>query len=527
MDIDLRAFHFLRPLWLLLIIPAVLLPMLWYRRHDLARALAGVIAPHLLNHLLITPAERPRLRPIHAFTAMLMLGAIAAAGPTWQQDRPDFLENRAPLLLAVDLSPSMDADDIAPSRLGAVKLKLHELIQRRAGARTGLIAYAGTAHLVMPPTEDPGLLDTFVQALDTGLITEAGKDVLGVIDQARRLLGPDTPGTLLLLTDGADARQLAQIKARLNDSDLQVLVLASGARDGGLVRGPDGQPRTDANGRPVLGKFDAEGLEQLAKATDAPLGSLSLNDDDLEWVELHAQRHFEASSADAEQVHWKDAGYWLCWPLLLLALLALRKGWRIHWLAAVVLAVAAGAHAPLSMAAGLADAFFTPDQQGRWAFEHQRYSSAAQAFADPYWKGLAAYRAADYVAAMASFAQLDTPAAYFYLGNCYVKVSKFSQAIPAYEHALELQPVFPEAQANLALAQALFKERQDQEKAGNPDEKPDEVKFDNQAPGGKQVEQKVRMAASDQQWLDNLTTSPAQFLKQKFRLQSHPPEATP
>ena len=526
MTIDLSAFHFLRPLWLLLIPAGVILAMLWYRRHDVARALAGVIAPHLLNHLLITPPQAGRIRPIHVFVAMLMLGAVAAAGPTWQQDRPDFLENRAPLLLAVDLSPSMDADDIAPSRLGAVKHKLHDLIRRRAGARTGLIAYAGKAHLVMPPTEDPKLLDTFLQALGTDLIPEVGKDVLGVIEEAERLLGLDTPGTLLLLTDGADARQFAPIEARLQKSELQVLVLATGAQDRGMLRSPDGQPRMDDNGRPILGRFDAEGLKQLARAADAPLGSLSLNDDDLEWVELHAQRHFQASSANAQRVRWKDAGYWLCWPLLLVGLLAIRKGWRIHWLAGLVLTLGVGGLTPSARAAGFADVFFTADQQGRWAFEHQRYPSAAHTFADPYWKGLAAYRAADYDAAMASFAQLDTPAAYFYLGNCYVKLSKFSQAISAYEHALELQPVFDEAQANLALARALFKERQGQQKAGNPDENPDEVKFDDQPPAGKQVEQRVKMAASDQQWLDNLTTSPAQFLRQKFRLQHPAPQVT-
>ena len=99
----------------------------------------------------------------------------------------------------------MDADDVPPSRLAAAKHKLHDLIQRRAGARTALIAYAGSAHLVLPATDDPQLLDSFLQALSTDLIEARGKEVLGVIDQAKRLLAAEqAPGSLVLLTDGAD-----------------------------------------------------------------------------------------------------------------------------------------------------------------------------------------------------------------------------------------------------------------------------------------------------------------------------------
>lgn len=519
MHIDLSAFHFLRPLWLLLIIPGLLLPVLWLRRHDLSRRLNGVIAPHLIAHLVITPENQPRVRPVHLFAAILIVGGLAAAGPTWRQDRPDFLENRAPLIIALDLSPSMDADDLQPSRLGAARQKLHDLILRRAGARTALIAYAGTAHLVMPPTEDPALLNTYLQALSSDLITGAGKDVAGVIDEAKRLLGPDTPGTLLLITDGADTRQFPLIEQRLAGSDLQVLVMAAGMKDGGVISGPGGQARIDDNGRPLLARFDTGELQQLAKAADAPLGSLTLNNDDLDWIELHAQQHFQAASDDSKVLHWKDAGYWLCWPVLLLALLTIRRGWRIHWFA-VLLFASVGALSPPAYAGPVADAFFTADQQGRWAFEHQHYAQAAELFSDPYWRGVSAYQAADFQAALASFAALDTAPAFFYLGNSHVRLSNFPEAIAAYEQALKLQPSFPEATANLALARALLKDREDQQQAGPPDEKPDEVKFDNTSKGGKQIQSKVKMASSDQQWLDNLTTSPALFLKQKFLLQS-------
>ncbi|WEJ69767.1 VWA domain-containing protein [Pseudomonas sp. PSE14] len=528
MDIDLSAFHFLRPLWLLVLIPGVLLPLLWARRHDLARRLDGVIAPHLLKHLVITPRDNQRLRPVHLLAALLVLGGVAAAGPTWEQDRPDFLDNRAPLILAVDLSASMDADDVPPSRLAAAKHKLHDLIQRRAGSRVALLAYAGSAHLVLPATDDPALLDSFLQALSTRLIERSGKDALGSIRLAKRLLAAEqSPGTLVLVTDGADASQFDAIGQELQGSDLQVLVLAVGSQDGGLLPGANGQSRLDDQGRPQLGRFDAEGLKGLADAANAPLGSLTLNDDVLDWIELHAQQHFQAVRGDDQTVHWKDAGYWLCWPLLLLALFSVRRGWRVHWLSGVLLALGLGLPPQPAHAGALADAFFTPDQQGRWAFEHGHYPQAAEHFDDAYWKGLAAYRAAEFDVALASFARLDSAPGYFYLGNTYVRLSKFEQAIAAYQQALRVQADFPEAQANLALAQALLKDRDDQQEAGPPDEKADKIEFDNKTGKGKTVQMKSQQASSDQLWLNNLTTSPEQFLRRKFQLQDAARETAP
>ena len=519
MEINLSDFHFLRPLWLLLALFAALLPLIWRRSRDLQRRLRGNIAAHLLPHLLVKPQDHQRLRPVHWLCALLILGALAAAGPTWEQDRPDFLDNRAPLIVAVDLSPSMDASDVPPTRLQAVKHKLHDLIQRRAGARTALIAYAGSAHLVLPPTDDPALLDTFIQALGTGLIDKPGKAVGAVIEQAKRLLSAEkTPGSLLLITDGADTTQLNGLGKQLDGSQLQVLVLAVGNEDGGVIQGAGGQPTVDSNGRPVLGSFDAAALKQLASAVDAPLGSLTLGDDDLDWIELHAQQHFENASAEQQELHWKDAGYWLCWPLLVLALVGVRKGWSVNWAPVFLLAVGLGWPAAPAQANALTDAFFTRDQQGRWAVEHEHWPQAAALFVDPYWKGVAAYHAADYDLALATFARLDTPQAWFYLGNIYVRRFKFDQAIAAYTQALQRQPQFPEATANLALAQALLKDT-DSAAKNAPETKPDEVKFD-KAPGkGQSKKVETEQAASDALWLQNLTTSPAKFLRQKFSLQ--------
>lgn len=299
--------------------------------------------------------------------------------------------------------------------------------------------------------------------------------------------------------------------------------MAVGSASGGIIRDANGQPRTDSNGRPALGTFDAAALKALAHATDAPLGSLTLSGDDLDWIEGHVRQHFQAASAEQRALQWKDAGYWLCGPLLLIAFFSIRRGWSVNWSAVLVLGLGFALTPAPAQANGWADAFFTRDQQGRWAFEHQHFPAAAALFVDPYWKGIAAYNAADFDLALATFAQLDTPQAYFYLGNIYVRRFTLDQAIAAYQRALQLQPQFPEASANLALALALQQDTDSAER-NTPEVKPDAIQFDKQPGKGQSKPLLTPQASSDERWLQNLTTSPANFLRQKFRLQD---QATP
>ncbi|WP_291383284.1 MULTISPECIES: VWA domain-containing protein [Achromobacter] len=517
MEVDLSAFHFLRPWWLLALPVAALL--LWLRRESGAAAVHASIAPALLPYLVVnTPGSRGP-RPVHLLAALVALGGVAAAGPAWQQDRPAFLDNQAPLIAAVDLSPSMDAADVPPRRLEAVKHKLRDLLARRAGARMGLIAYAGAAHLVLPPTDDVALLDMFVQALSTDLIAAPGKDAAGAITLAASVMQAEqSGGTLLLITDGADTSQFAEIERLARENAFQILVWAAGTRKGGVVLDAKGQPRVDATGKPVMGDFDADGLKRLAQAARAPLGSLALNDDDLDWVIQHAQRHFEQVQDAGSTVHWKDAGYWLCWPLALLALAGLRRGWNVNWTAVLLMACTAGMYAPSANAGPLADAFFTPDQQGRWAYEHQRYTQAAALFQDPYWKGRVAYDAGDYRTALAAFARLQTPEAAFYLGNTQARLRNYGAALAAYDHALGLRPAFPEARTNRELVARLLAAAE-AEQEDDDSQKPDDVSLDNDKAAGKMTDVAVAQAASEALWLRNLNLSPGGFLRQKFAIE--------
>lgn len=159
MEIDLTAFHFLRPLWLLLLIPAVLLPLCWFRRNNVRARWRNVIDPALLEHLIVGDTKRRVIQPVHTLGLLLGIGALAAAGPRRQQERPPFNQDKAPLVVVLELAHSMDATDVAPTRLERAKQKVLDIARARKGARTGLVVFASSGHLVVPPTEDPAMLE--------------------------------------------------------------------------------------------------------------------------------------------------------------------------------------------------------------------------------------------------------------------------------------------------------------------------------------------------------------------------------
>lgn len=496
---DLSAFHFLRPWCLLGVALAIALWVAGRAQRSAAGRDSG-IAPELLPYLTLHTAGSRGPRPLDLAALLLALGSVAAAGPAWQRDEPDFLDNVAPLVVAVDLSGTMEATDVPPSRLEAAKRTVRDLAARRAGAKTGLIVYAGSSHLVLPPTDDQDLLDLFVQALSTDLIDRDGRDVAGAIDLASQVLAAERAGgTLLLMTDGAPAPDPVRERAQAA-RNLQILIMAVG-------------------GGGAQGGMDVPALRELARAADAPLGSLTATPDDLDWITLHAQQHFESvQDAAAGPPRWKDAGYWLCWPLALLALLALRRGWRVTWQACLVAGVFAFA-APQEVRAGrLADAFLTPDQQGRLAFERGDFSAAAGHFHDPYWKGRAAYAAGDYAAALAAFSRLASPEAYFYIGNTQVRQHRYDAALAAYDRALALKPGWQPAVVNRGIVTRLLA-AMSQEQQGDQSEPPDRTVADKTAQAGQLAQVQVQQAASEDIWLRNLSLSPARFLRGKFAVQ--------
>jgi Ca-activated chloride channel family protein len=295
------AFHFLRPAWLLLLPLAWLLHHLLARRHSAEHAWRGIIAGHLLPHLVVnrTPGWRQRLaEPRLALTLLLALAGLALAGPSWQREAPPFVEDRAPLVIALDLGPQMNRAEpapLGPTRLARAQQKVRALLELRRGARTALIVYAGSAHIVLPLTDDTAILASYVAHLRSDLLPAGGKNSPTALALAEQLLASESaPGTVLLISDGIETA----LPAPVDTAPLRLLWQVGA-------------------GETAMG-----GIETIP---------VRLDDDDVAEVQRRVQSHLEAANAAAAQTRWVDAGYWLLWPLLLLAALGFRRGWTVRW----------------------------------------------------------------------------------------------------------------------------------------------------------------------------------------------------
>jgi Ca-activated chloride channel homolog len=518
MAIDLTAFHFLRPIWLLLLIPAVLLPFVWLRRNDMRARWRNIIAPHLLDHLIVGEKTRSRVRPVHTLSALIALGAIAVAGPTWQQERPPFDQDKAPLVVVLELARSMNASDIAPTRIERAKQKVLDLAAARKGARTGLVVFASSAHLVVPPTEDPAMLELYVPALAPELMPRDGKNAAAGLAIAERMLQKDeAAGTIVFMSDGFDESRSDEFLRIAKASKHQLLWLAVGTENGGAIRTPNGEIAMDDAGRPLTGTFDAAAIRKITQAASIPLASMRADDEDIEWIQRRAQVFLEAAQEEKIVPRWKESGYWLIVPILLVALYCFRRGWTVKWLPVVLMTCASLCAPNQAHAASFEwlDLFATHDQQGRWSFEHGDYKRAAQRFDDPMWKGRAQYLAGDYADALETFSRMESADAYFYIGNTLAHLKDYEGAIKAYDNALSRRAEFAEARANRELVQKLIKDQKD-ESDESTTLKPDQIDIQKKkSKDGKQVLVQGQRP-SEEAWMRNLNTSPAAFLHQRF-----------
>ncbi len=329
---DLSNFHFLRPVWLWALIPGLFLWVLWVREQSRSYRWRTAIAPHLLPHLVRHPRRRPWMRPTSIGLPALVLCILSLAGPAWERQKTPFVQDEAPLLLALDLSPSMDAVDVQPTRLLRGEQKIRDLLALRPGARTGLIAYAGSAHLVLPLTDDAKVVEMYLVSLETGLMPVAGKDPGKALKLAEEMLAKETAaGTILFVTNGIAEKYAPAFAEHKKASRHQVLVLAVGTSKGGPVRSGKDRYLTDARGQRVISTLDRAGLEALERQAGTYVVGATLDDRDLQKLIRQVNTHLKSVQAVDERVPWEDYGYYLVFLVLPLSLIWFRKGWTVRW----------------------------------------------------------------------------------------------------------------------------------------------------------------------------------------------------
>ncbi len=328
---NLETLHFLRPLWLLALGAVAVVWWLVRRRETVSVQLGSFVAPHLRDALTVNRATSLRVQPIDGMALAMIASAVAAAGPTWSLQASPWFAETAPLVIAIEVSDSMRSNDLQPSRLDRARFEILDLLAQRTGARTAVIAYAGSAHVVMPLTGDIEAIKPFLESLDPGIMPSPGANASRVLPLAVDLLGEyATSGTLLFVNDGFDSAEVSAFADFAQRTDAPALVaLVVGSDEGGVAFLPDGSTVLDEGGTRLNTQVDSALLRRIGREADMPIIRAVTGDGDMRKLLGAIQSNLQ--QADDPDAHWRDEGRWALWPAAVLLLLWFRRGWTMRW----------------------------------------------------------------------------------------------------------------------------------------------------------------------------------------------------
>jgi Ca-activated chloride channel family protein len=483
-DVSLSDFHFLRPYWLLAFFPYLLI-LTWLLRSKLARGNWSAVCDAALLPYLLQDKPARRSRWPAAFGALAALLAIVAlAGPSWKKLPSPVFRNESALVIALDLSRSMDAEDVKPSRLIRARYKIADILRQRKDGQTALLVYGGDAFTVTPLTNDNETIASQLEALTTDIMPVPGKDTAAVLNKAVALFkqaGMQT-GRIVLMTDGADPEKTLPAVRALGDYALSVIGV--GTSEGAPIALPTGGFLKDAQGTIVIPKLNAEDLARLAAAGNGIYRTLSADDTDVQDV-LAAAGRPDASGqahdgADQRMLDlWEDQGPYLLLLVLPLAALLFRKG-----LLGIALLLILPFPEP-GYALTWKDLWQTRDQQAATAFKQEQYEQAAKLFEDPDWKLAAQYRTDQ--PAPEKMETPETATGFYNQGNVLAKSGRLEEAVEAYKKSLALDPDNEDARFNKDLVEKELEKRkkqQEQNKDRQQDQDKDQESEERQQDGG-------------------------------------------
>ncbi len=447
----MAEFHFLRPWWLLALPFGVWLSWQLTRSGNLGgrwRALVDkALQPYVLTGSGTVFKER-RTALIAAILACL-LATLALAGPTWQRLPVPAARSDEALVVVLDLSRSMDAVDLEPTRLARAKLKLLSLLERRESGQTGLVVFSAHAFTVAPLTSDVRTIALLVASLSSDIMPSRGSYPQAGLEKAAQLLRQTgfVGGEILLITDAQISPTSLEVAQAIYQQGYTLHVLAVGTADGGPIVQPGGGFLTDQAGQVVVPRLESALLQRLANRGGGRFANLTADDRDLDYLlspssSVAGDLDNSGSSDLFQIVAWRDQGLWLVLLLLPIVALAFRRGWVVVWVLWFVLPV------PQAHALTWADFWQTRDQQGQEAFQAEDHERASELFEDRSWRAAAQFRAGSYQDSAVTLDGLETPDAHYNRGNALAGAGQIGPAIAAYERTLEMDPEHEDALYN-------------------------------------------------------------------------------
>jgi Ca-activated chloride channel family protein len=482
-------FHFAQSVWFwgLLVIPVILvLYWLLYMYNARLALLDRFADPHLLPHLLKQGHRRGKLIRLPLFLGAMawICGIIAMAGPRWNYTDVQAFEAEQDVVILLDLSSSMNAQDIKPSRMARARQEIEDFLNMSEGKSVGLVAFAAVPHMVSPLTDDTATLRNLLPELDPSLVTLKGDRLKPAIEMAARMLSSEAGNSksILIISNGNfDEGDIAGLVRA--GGGAAIYTMGIGTAEGAPVPDEKGDWLKDDTGKIQLSRLQADKLQALASAGHGSYFTADYTDNDTRSILSRMQGAIVQETKGKVTRMWEERFYIPAFFLALLILPLFRRGYAFP---IILFFVLTGSSLSAS-ASSLSDFFLNQGQQGQILYDKGDYKGAMQAFDTPYRRGIAAYKAGQYDQAAKSFSQVQDPkvklSAQYNLGNAQMMQNQPERAISNYESVLKQDPTHTGAKHNLEIAKKLLQEQnqqqQQQQQQQNQSGHQDQQKQDN------------------------------------------------
>ena len=464
---EISEFKFLRPIWLILIPIFCWLIYISYKKLFRISNWDSLIDSHLLDFLVTKPKnKRNDLIPWLLFFVVTLF-LIALAGPVWKKIPQPIFQKKHARVIVLDLSYSMLARDVSPTRIDRVRFKLVDLLKSFKEGETGLICYAGDAFVISPLTNDPSTIVSMLPGLSPNIMPVPGSNPEIAIKLAVDLINRSglNNGHIILVTDGIEKKSVSNLENLLGPNNLSILAVGTG--EGSPINLPGGDFLKDKNGNIVIPKLNKKSLLKLSNIYNFTLVFMSMDDKDIEKIisSEDISMDYIKDTTKITSDRWEEEGPWLLLIALPLASLIFRRGVLFSFPFLIFFLIS---YNPKSLVALEWDKLWMKDDQiAKKYFDDGDMEKASKIFKNEQWKGVASYRSGDYENAIKFFSKLDTPESTYNLANSYAMTGRLNESLKTYNKLLKKYPGHKDAKYNKELIEKMIRQKNEKKQRKN------------------------------------------------------------
>lgn len=240
-------------------------------------------------------------------TLAVTLIIIAILGPTYGDSKKEIKSVGKDIMMCVDLSKSMDAFDIQPTRLEKIKFELKKIVAAFNSDRLGLVIFSSEAFMQCPLTYDQNALNLFIETMNTNLVPASGTDFGPPLKMALSKMTDESSGgdqkskVIVLISDGEDfGEETDEIARQVEDDGIRLFALGVGTEKGSQIAASKGF-KTDQKGNVVVSKLNPASLKELANKTDGQYFEINESRNDVNRL-INAINKIEGQMRDARLV---------------------------------------------------------------------------------------------------------------------------------------------------------------------------------------------------------------------------------